>query len=145
VPAADAVAVRLGAMIETPAAAGASGALAAVCDFLSFGTNDLTQLLLGLSREDYPALLPAYHQFGLLGDDPFQRLHPAVLDCLRAAAGAARRARPSIGLGLCGLHAADPAALGLWREGCLDYLSVSQRQFQSVKLAALQQATARPA
>jgi pyruvate,orthophosphate dikinase len=90
-------------------------------------------------------MLPLYRQYGLLGDDPFQRLHPAVLDCLRAAAAAARRARPSIALGLCGLHAADPAALTLWREGLLDYLSLSRRQLLPVKLAAIQRATAPPA
>lgn len=128
---------RVGAMIETPAAAQASDRLASVCDFLSFGSNDLTQLLLGLSREDYLAALHVYRRHGLLRDDPFQSLHPAVVECVAAAARRARRVKPAITLGLCGAQAADARALDLYATGLLDYLSVSRQDLDGVKLQAV--------
>ena len=130
--------VKVGAMVETPAAALGIEGLAAVCDFLSFGTNDLTQLLFGLSREDCPATLQAYRKHALFRDDPFRRLQPAVLGMVRDAAARAHRVRPGIVLGLCGAHAADPRALPLCEEGLLDYLSVSRHVLPRVKLTAIQ-------
>ena len=138
VPGSADIAVKVGAMVETPAAALAIEGLAAACDFLSFGTNDLTQLLFGLSREDYPATLRAYRQHALFRDDPFERLQPAVLRLVRDAAARARRVRPAIALGLCGAHAADPQALTLCEDGLLDYLSVSRHVLPRVKLVAIQ-------
>jgi pyruvate,orthophosphate dikinase len=137
-PGGQAVPVKVGAMVETPAAALSADSLATECDFLSFGTNDLTQFSLGLSREDYPPVLQSYRQRNLLRRDPFQSLHPTVLKIVRDAASRAKQIRPSIILGLCGAHATDPQVLELCRMGLLDYLSVPRHQLLWVKLQAIQ-------
>jgi pyruvate,orthophosphate dikinase len=130
--------VKVGAMIETPAAALSAALLANACDFLSFGTNDLTQFSLGLSREDYPPILWNYRQHHLLQHDPFQSLHPTMIKMVRDAVGHAKQTRPAIMLGLCGAHAADPQVLELCKLGLLDYLSVPRYHFPLVKLQAIQ-------
>lgn len=130
--------VKLGAMIETPAAALSSNVLAKECNFLSFGTNDLTQLVLGLSREDYLPVLRAYQQQDLLENDPFQSLHPTVFQFTRDAAVRAKQANPSIAVGVCGSHATNPQTLELCEEGLVDYLSIPQQQLLQVKLQLIQ-------
>lgn len=132
---------RVGAMVETPAAALLAGSLAAEGDFLSFGTNDLTQFTLGLSREDYLPVLRAHRDHGLWPHDPFAHLHPAVLRLMRAAATEARAARPGVRIGVCGAHAADPQLLDLCREGLIDELSVPRHLFARVRLQAWQALT----
>jgi pyruvate,orthophosphate dikinase len=130
--------VRLGAMLETPAALADVEAIAAACDLASFGTNDLTQLVLGLSREDCVPLVQRHRERDLLPADPFDQLHPVVLRLVSEAAGRARQARPELTLGLCGNHATDPQALDLARAGLLDHLSVPIDRLEQVKLQALQ-------
>jgi len=137
-PACRDLVIQVGTMIETPAAALIADALAQECDFLSFGTNDLTQFSLALSREDYPQLFRGYRQHNLLHKDPFESLHPIVLQFVRDAAARAKQTRPSIVVGLCGTHAADPQVLDLCRKGLLDYLSVPRHQLPRVKLQAIQ-------
>jgi pyruvate,orthophosphate dikinase len=129
--------VTMGAMIETPGAALVAADLARVCDFLSFGTNDLTQLTLGLSRDDYLPILHSYRQAHLVSDDPFTRIDPTVLRLVRDAAQAARRARRDIGLGVCGVHADDPQVLQLCTEGVLDYVSVPRNRLIVTRLRAI--------
>jgi pyruvate,orthophosphate dikinase len=130
--------VQVGAMIETPAAATTADVLAGRCDFLSIGSNDLTQLALGLSRDDYLPILASYPGGGFPDRDPFASLHRTVLSMIRAAAALAKRARPSIVVGFCGAHASDPQVLGLCRAGLVDYLSVPSHQLSRVKLQAIQ-------
>jgi pyruvate,orthophosphate dikinase len=132
------LAVKLGAMIETPAAALSSDLLAKECDFLSFGTNDLTQLALGLSREDYPPVLRAYQQQDLLEKDPFQTLHPTVFQFIRDAAVRAKQTNSSIAIGICGSHATNSQMIELCKEGLVDYLSIPQQRLLQVKLQSIQ-------
>jgi pyruvate,orthophosphate dikinase len=129
--------VVLGAMVETPAAVLAAGDIARRCNFLSFGTNDLTQLVLGLSREDYLPVLRSYQRHGLLRHDPFAALDPVVVRAIEMAARHAREANPGVVLGLCGAHAEDPSTLALHAAGLLDYLSVSLTRLSHAKLRAL--------
>jgi pyruvate,orthophosphate dikinase len=130
--------INVGAMIETPAAALRADVLAQACDFLSFGTNDLTQLCLGLSREDYLAMFHSYRHHNLLQHDPFGLFHPVVLQLVRDAAARVKHTCPSTMVGLCGAHAADPQALELCKLGLLDYLSLPQQLLPRVKLQAIQ-------
>lgn len=129
--------VNVGAMVETPAALLTAHTLARQCDFLSFGTNDLTQLVLGLSREDYPAVLQAYRRRALLAADPFETLHPIVATAVRESAQRIRRANPEVVIGLCGAHAGDPFTPQLYAEGLIDYASVPRERLSHVKLRAL--------
>jgi pyruvate, orthophosphate dikinase len=130
----DSMPIRIGAMVETPVAASQAGVLARECDFLSFGTNDLTQLALGLSRDDAPEVVHAYRLHGLMEDDPFSVLHPVVADMVEQAAESARSARPGVTIGVCGSHACDPRILRLCTAGLVDYLSVPPQQFPVAKL-----------
>jgi pyruvate,orthophosphate dikinase len=130
--------IKLGVMIETPAACLVIEELASACDFLSFGTNDLVQLTMGLSREDYSTVLRVYQSYGLMRHDPFEQLPPAVFQMVRDAALRAKRARPSIVIGVCGAQAAHPQMLELCDSGLVDYLSVPRGLLLQVKLQALQ-------
>jgi pyruvate, orthophosphate dikinase len=130
--------IKLGTMVETPAAVLSCDTLAKECDFLSFGTNDLTQLVLGLSREDYLPILQSYQQQDILKDDPFQTLHPVVFQFIHNAAIQAKQANPQVLIGICGIHAAQPQILELCKDGLVDYLSVPQHQLHRVKLQAIQ-------
>ena len=131
--------VAVGAMIETPRAALVAGQLARVADFLSFGTNDLTQLTFGLGRDDGGRLLEAYRTHDLLPDDPFATLDPDGVGALIVlAAAAARSARPGISLGVCGEHGGDPASIRQFLAAGLDYVSCSPFRVPVARLAAAQ-------
>ncbi|MBB1031225.1 pyruvate, phosphate dikinase [Dietzia sp. SLG310A2-38A2] len=128
----------VGSMVETPRAALMAGRLAEHADFLSFGTNDLTQLTYGFSRDDVEkSMLTHYLAHGLLSDSPF-----AVLD--RDGVGAlvsravlhARSARPDIKLGLCGEHGGDPDSIDFLNSAGLHYVSCSPRRMPVARLAA---------
>jgi len=136
-PEAHDLAVRVGAMLETPAALADIEAIADECDFAAFGTSDLTQLCLGLSREDYVGIVEDYRERDLLAGDPFERLHPVVLRLISDAAARARAARPQMTLSLCGRHAADPQSLELVRAGLLDHLTAPIDELAEIKLQAL--------
>ena len=119
-------ALPVGAMIETPRAALVAGDLARAADFLSFGTNDLTQLAFGLSRDDAGRILDAYRSQGLLADDPFATLDDQGVGALvRLGVEAARSARPEISLGVCGEHGGDPASIERFLAAGLDSVSCS--------------------
>jgi pyruvate,orthophosphate dikinase len=132
----------VGTMVETPRAALIAGELAEIADFLSFGTNDLTQLTYGFSRDDVEAqLLTAYMDKGLLPISPFARLDPDGVGALvRTAVEAARRAKPTIKLGICGEHGGDPASIELCDRLGLDYVSCSSSRVPGARLAAAQSA-----
>lgn len=130
---------RVGAMIETPHACLAAGEIAALVDFVSFGTNDLTQTTWGLSRDDTATFLPQYLAAGVLEHDPFTTLGDgAVLELMRIASARARAANPLIRVGICGEHAGDPASLRLLRTGVVDSVSCNPWKVPVARLALAQ-------
>jgi pyruvate,orthophosphate dikinase len=130
-----------GTMIELPRAALLADDLAQVSQFFSFGTNDLTQTTLGLSRDDAGKFLPAYVEQGLLPADPFQSLDiggVGVLVTLACEKG--RKTRPDIKLGICGEHGGDPASIRFFHGENLAYVSCSPFRVPIARLAAAQAA-----
>jgi pyruvate, orthophosphate dikinase len=129
---------RVGTMIETPRAALCAGTLALTANFFSFGTNDLTQMTFGLSRDDVEArILAPYLAEGILRVNPFETLDPeGVGRLLRIAVEEGRQASPDLDLGLCGEHAADPTSVALCHELRLDYVSCSPYRVPVARLAA---------
>jgi pyruvate, orthophosphate dikinase len=128
----------VGTMVETPRAALIAGQLAQIAQFMSFGTNDLTQLTYGFSRDDVEAqLLTAYVERQLLPVSPFASLDPdGVGELLKTAVAAARRVNPAIKLGICGEHGGDPASIELCERLGLDYVSCSPSRVPGARLAA---------
>ena len=128
----------VGTMVETPRAALIAGQLAAIAQFMSFGTNDLTQLTYGFSRDDVEAqLLTTYQERQLLPVSPFASLDPdGVGELLKTAVAAARRVNPAIKLGICGEHGGDPASIELCERLGLDYVSCSPSRVPGARLAA---------
>ncbi len=132
--------VSVGTMIETPRAAIRAGEIANVADFFSFGTNDLTQMTFGFSRDDVESsFIRLYCDLELLGANPFDTIDEAgVGELVRRAAADARATKPGIKLGVCGEHGGDPASIDLfWRCG-LDYVSCSPFRVPIARLAAAQ-------
>jgi pyruvate,orthophosphate dikinase len=137
----------VGTMIETPRAAITAGRMAESAEFFSFGTNDLTQLTLGISRDDAGRFLPDYiceraSQAGpILPFDPFQTLDSDGVGALiRVAVEKGRAARPKLILGICGEHGGDPASVRFCEELGLDYVSCSPPRVPIARLAAAQAA-----
>ena len=130
-----------GTMIELPRAAIMAGELAEVAEFFSFGTNDLTQATLGLSRDDAGKFLPAYVEAGILPKDPFVSLdEPGVGEIVKIAIERGRKARPKIKLGICGEHGGDPQSIRFFQKVGLDYVSCSPFRVAVARLAAAQAA-----
>ncbi|KAG1647924.1 Pyruvate, phosphate dikinase 2 [Nymphon striatum] len=111
--------ITIGTMIETPRAALTAGQIAAQADFFSFGTNDLTQLTWGFSRDDVEArVISRYKELGLLDANPFERLDQAGVGSLVASAITdARRVNPDLEIGVCGEHGGDPSSIAFFVEG----------------------------
>jgi pyruvate, orthophosphate dikinase len=131
-------------MIELPRAALRAGEIAATAEFFSFGTNDLTQTTLGISRDDAASFLGPYVQKGLLEHDPFVTLdQEGVGELVSIAAERGRKTRPDIKLGICGEHGGDPASIGFCEKLGLDYVSCSPYRVPIARLAAAQAALAR--
>jgi len=134
----------VGTMIETPRAALTAEGMAEVAEFFSFGTNDLTQLTLGISRDDAGRFLPEYvdeHKSGILPADPFQSLDDVGVGALiRMSVERGRGGRPSIKLGICGEHGGDPASVRFCEQVGLDYVSCSPPRVPVARLAAAQAA-----
>jgi len=132
-----AISYLTGMMIELPRAALMAGELAATADFFSFGTNDLTQTTLGLSRDDAGRFLRAYVDKGMIAHDPFVTLDIEGVGALvRMAATAGRGAKPGLKLGVCGEHGGDPASAAFFEEVGLDYVSCSPFRVPTARLAA---------
>ncbi len=134
--------VPVGTMIELPRAALTAGAIAKAADFFSFGTNDLTQMTYGLSRDDAEGLfLRDYLERGILASNPFQTLDRAGVGRLvRVATKEGREANPSLTVGLCGEHGGDPESIAFVHELGLDYVSCSPPRIEGARLAAAQAA-----
>ena len=116
---------RIGTMIELPAAALGAGEIARYAQFFSFGTNDLTQTTLGLSRDDFNSFMPDYTQFDVLDGNPFQMLDQGVKELIEVAVRRGRLTRPDLVTGLCGEHGAIPENIRFCMEVGLNYVSCS--------------------
>ncbi len=132
---------QVGTMIELPRAALTADAIAEVADFFSFGTNDLTQTVFGLSRDDAGKFLPHYVDAGILPKDPFVSMDIEGVGALvQIAAEKGRRTRPDLKLGICGEHGGDPASIAFCEMAGLDYVSCSPYRVPVARLAAAQAA-----
>jgi pyruvate,orthophosphate dikinase len=129
----------VGTMIELPRAALLAGEIAKSAAFFSFGTNDLTQTVYGLSRDDAASFIGAYTKLGIFAHDPFVTIDTeGVGEMVRIAAERGRAARPDLKLGICGEHGGDPASIQFCREIGLDYVSCSPYRVPIARLAAAQ-------
>jgi pyruvate,orthophosphate dikinase len=133
----------LGAMIETPRACVVADSIGAQAEFFSFGTNDLTQMTLGFSRDDAGKFLPDYIKMGIYEHDPFRTFDQhGVGQLVQMAVQKGRIARPGIEVGVCGEHGGDPASIEFFHRAGLDYVSCSPYRVPIARLAAAQAALA---
>ena len=130
---------KLGVMVETPRAALRAGEIAQHVSFLSFGTNDLTQMTYGLSRDDAGRFMSAYVQKGVFEEDPFHVLdYEGVGELLQLGAERGRAAHPGVTLGICGEHGGNPESISFCRTAGFDYVSCSPFRVPVARLAAAQ-------
>jgi len=130
---------RLGVMVETPRAALRAGEIAPHAAFLSFGTNDLTQMTYGLSRDDAGRFMSAYVQQGVYSEDPFHQLDTdGVGELLQMGATRGREVRPDLVLSICGEHGGSPESIAFCRAAGFDYVSCSPFRVPVARLAAAQ-------
>ena len=132
--------VSIGTMIETPRAALRADELAEVSDFFSFGTNDLTQMTFGFSRDDVESrMMPAYLEAGLLKRNPFETIDQnGVGELVFMAAERGRKVKRSLKLGVCGEHGGDPESIGMFYRAGLNYVSCSPYRVPIARLSAAQ-------
>jgi pyruvate,orthophosphate dikinase len=134
---------HFGTMIELPRAAIVADELAQEAEFFSFGTNDLTQATMGLSRDDAGKFLPAYIESGILPKDPFVSLdQEGVGSLIKMAIERGKKTRAAIKLGICGEHGGDPASIRFFQAAGLNYVSCSPFRVAIARLAAAQAALA---
>ena len=130
---------KLGVMVETPRAALRAGDIAQSCDFLSFGTNDLTQMTYGLSRDDSNRFMKEYIEKELFSSDPFKTIDvEGVGELLKIAVQRARNTNSRIVTGLCGEHGGDPSSISFCRSVGFEYISCSPYRVPIARLAAAQ-------
>jgi pyruvate, orthophosphate dikinase len=135
----------VGTMIELPRACIVADRIAEHADFFSFGTNDLTQMTFGLSRDDSGRFLPAYLDRGLLQQDPFVELdREGVGGLIRIGIERGRRTKPGLKIGICGEHGGNPASVEFCHEAGFDYVSCSPYRVPIARLAAAQAALKEP-
>ena len=128
-------------MIEVPRAALLADELAQEAEFFSFGTNDLTQLTFGFSRDDAGKFLPEYYDAKIYENDPFARLdQKGVGKLIEMAVTLGRQTRPDIKLGICGEHGGDPSSIEFANKLGLSYVSCSPYRVPIARLAAAQAA-----
>ena len=128
-------------MIEVPRGAVTADEIAAEAEFFSFGTNDLTQMGCGFSRDDAGKFLTEYVDRGIYERDPFETLDASgVGELVRIAVEKGRKARPGLKLGICGEHGGDPASIHFFHKVGLDYVSCSPFRVPIARLAAAQAA-----
>jgi pyruvate,orthophosphate dikinase len=130
--------VRIGTMIETPRAAVRGDDIAEVADFFSFGTNDLTQMVFGFSRDDVEGrLMTRYLEEGLLPRNPFETIdHRGVGELIQLCIERARGTKPDIKVGVCGEHGGDPESIAFFARIGMDYVSCSPYRVPVARLAA---------
>ncbi len=132
--------ITIGTMIETPRAAIRADEMAEAADFFSFGTNDLTQMTFGFSRDDVEGrLMATYIDLGLLPANPFKTLDPAgVAELVRMGVERGRSTKPLLKVGVCGEHGGDPASIEIFVHAGVDYISCSPYRIPIARLAAAQ-------
>jgi pyruvate,orthophosphate dikinase len=132
--------VTIGTMIETPRAALRAAEIAEVADFFSFGTNDLTQMTFGFSRDDVEGrMMSAYLELGLLPRNPFETVDAAgVGELVRLGTSRGRATRADLKVGVCGEHGGDPESIKVFYDAGLDYVSCSPFRVPVARLAAAQ-------
>jgi pyruvate,orthophosphate dikinase len=136
----------VGTMIETPRASLRAGDLAQTAEFFSFGTNDLTQTCLALSRDDAGSFLGEYSAKGILPANPFATIdQEGAGELIEIACARGRKTRQNIKIGICGEHAGDTASIGFFEKAGLDYVSCSPFRVPIARLAAAQAALRRKA
>ncbi|GIF23342.1 pyruvate,orthophosphate dikinase [Actinoplanes tereljensis] len=136
--------IRIGTMIEVPRAALAAGEIAAAAEFFSFGTNDLTQMTWGFSRDDVEgAFFGRYLELGIFAVSPFETIDAGgVGELVRIAVERGRATRPDLTIGVCGEHGGDPASVRFFHAAGLDYVSCSPFRIPIARLEAGRAATA---
>ena len=135
----DSIEFMVGTMIETPRGALVADLIGKQAEFFSFGTNDLTQMTLGFSRDDAGKFLPHYLSAGMYEQDPFQLIDQVgVGQLVKMAVEKGRSARPNIKLGVCGEHGGDPASVEFFHHAGLDYVSCSPFRVPIARLSAAQ-------
>ncbi|MBI3323771.1 MAG: pyruvate, phosphate dikinase [Candidatus Omnitrophica bacterium] len=135
------VSYRVGTMIEVPRAALVADAIAQEAEFFSFGTNDLTQMTFGFSRDDIGKFLPEYLKTGILQSDPFVKLDQEGVGALiRIAVQKGRSSRKALKVGICGEHGGEPTSIDFCHRAGLDYVSCSPYRVPVARLAAAQAA-----
>ena len=128
---------NIGTMIELPRAALLADEIALEADFFSFGTNDLTQTTLGLSRDDAGKFLGSYVGQGLYEKDPFVTIdQQGVGKLVKIAVDLGRKSKPNLKVGICGEHGGDPASIEFFHKTGLDYVSCSPYRVPIARLAA---------
>ncbi|MGO8872944.1 MAG: putative PEP-binding protein, partial [Acidimicrobiales bacterium] len=137
---AGALEVLIGTMIETPRAALRAGEIAEEAEFFSFGTNDLTQMTFGFSRDDVEGrMMSTYLELGLLKRNPFEVVDPdGVGELVRLGVERGRATRPTLKIGVCGEHGGDPESIATFAKAGLDYVSCSPFRVPIARLAAAQ-------
>ncbi len=137
------ISYKVGTMIEIPRAALQAKEIAQNADFFSFGTNDLTQMTFGYSRDDAASFLPAYIEKGILPEDPFASLDQAgVGELVTLATERGRQTNPKLKVGICGEHGGDPRSVEFFHRAGLDYVSCSPFRVPVARLAAARAALA---
>ena len=137
----ETVAYKVGTMIEVPRAAVTADQIAEVADFFSFGTNDLTQMTFGYSRDDIASFLPVYLEKKILKVDPFQVLDQnGVGQLVEMAVEKGRGVRPELKCGICGEHGGEPTSVKFCHKVGLNYVSCSPFRVPIARLAAVQAA-----
>lgn len=135
------ISYHYGTMIEVPRAALRAGAIAEVTEFFSFGTNDLTQMGFGFSRDDMGSFLPDYLESGILAKDPFATLdQEGIGELICFAVERGRQTRPGLKIGICGEHGGDAESVRFFHKTGLDYVSCSPFRVPIARLAAAQAA-----
>jgi pyruvate,orthophosphate dikinase len=138
-PGGEAVKYLIGTMIEVPRGALTADEVAKEADFFSFGTNDLTQMGFGLSRDDAGKFLGYYQEHGILEKDPFVSIDVDGVGALvRIGVEKGRSTKPNLKIGICGEHGGDPASIRFCHEVGLDYVSCSPFRVPIARLAAAQ-------
>ena len=134
---------HIGTMMETPRACLTAHKIAPEVEFMSFGTNDLTQMTFGFSRDDIGKFLPQYLKHHILDDDPFVSLDRlGVGQLIRNAINISKRQRSDLEYGICGEHGGDPRSIDFWHNIGMDYVSCSPYRVPAARVAAAQAALA---
>jgi pyruvate,orthophosphate dikinase len=137
----DSIEFKVGTMIEIPRAALTADRIAEKAEFFSFGTNDLTQMTFGYSRDDIASFLPIYLEKKILKEDPFQVLDQnGVGQLVKMATEKGRSVRPDLKVGICGEHGGEPSSVEFCHRTGLNYVSCSPFRVPIARLAAAQAA-----